>query len=83
LVNFPIKGRNSDDTEEYTEQIQQLLEEVKKCVEQRNLQYKEYVDQYRRWKEFEIGYLVTAFLEEERFPTFPKQQIEVQEDWAM
>ena len=58
----------SADGEEFAKRISELEEQVKEIPQQSNTSYKVQADSRRREKNYEVGYLVLAYLKRDKFP---------------
>ena len=60
--------KRSADGEEFATRISELQEQVKARLHQSNTRYKARPDSKMRDKNYEVGYLVLAYLKRDRFP---------------
>ncbi|XP_057830537.2 uncharacterized protein LOC131041440 [Cryptomeria japonica] len=61
-------NHTSVEAKDFAEHIRNIHEEVRKHINERNLQYKAKANQKRRHKEFQVGDEVMVHLRKERFP---------------
>ena len=68
LKSLGVQERRSVDDEDFASSMHELQENVKKKLHESAIQYKQRADLKRREVNFQVGDLVMAYLEKERFP---------------